>query len=225
MTRHFYTVSSSGMSCKFCGKAFNRSFNLRRHENEYCPLKSEEREMSETKSLTAGSEDDASSVTTDGFQSSMTVDSETEEEEADPWMPMVEEAMQKHKAAFQEIKMNLTQSGLDEETAGETVDRSHGRSHVNYNDVIILHTNYFRCQTDPQELLAVNSTRLKVPPVPETMKYYLIYEQECFIRRKTLDAVERFKTDKARIASVLNSFKNYPFHTYLISLFSKEFSV
>ena len=51
----------------------------------------------------------------------MTVDSETkEEEQADPCMPMVEEAMQKHKAAFQEMKMNLTQSGLDEEIAGET---------------------------------------------------------------------------------------------------------
>ena len=48
MTRHFYTIRSSGMSCKFCGKAFNRGFNLRRHENEYCPLKTEEREMSET---------------------------------------------------------------------------------------------------------------------------------------------------------------------------------
>ena len=44
----------------------------------------------------------------------MTGDSETEEEEeADPWVPMVEEAMQKHKAAFQEMKMNLTHSGLD----------------------------------------------------------------------------------------------------------------
>ena len=121
MARHFCTVSSSRMSCKFCGKAFNRGINLRRHENEYCPLKSEQREMSETESLTTGSEDDASSVTTDGSQSSMTVDSETEEEEqADPWMPMVEEAMQKHKAAFQEMKMNLTQSGPDEETAQET---------------------------------------------------------------------------------------------------------
>ena len=118
MIRHFYSLSCSGMSCKFCGKAFNRGFNLRRHENEYCPLKNEEREMSEAESQS--SEDDASSVATDGSQSSMTEDSETEEEEKDPWMPMVEEAMQKHKAAFQEMKMNLTQSGLDEDTAGET---------------------------------------------------------------------------------------------------------
>ena len=48
-------------------------------------------------------------------------DSETEEEEeADPWKPMAEEAMQKHKATFQEMKMKLTHSGLDEQTAGET---------------------------------------------------------------------------------------------------------
>ena len=76
--------------------------------------------MSETESQTVDLEDDSSSVATLGSQSSMTGDLETEEEEADPWMSMVEEAMQKHKAAFQEMKMNLTHSGLDEETAGET---------------------------------------------------------------------------------------------------------
>ena len=66
------------MSCKFCGKAFNRGFNLRRHENQYCPLKSKDREMSETESLTADSEDDGSTVTTQGSDSPMTGDSETE---------------------------------------------------------------------------------------------------------------------------------------------------
>ena len=121
-TRHFYTNSSSGMSCKFCGKTFNRGSNLRRQEKEYCPLENEEREMSETESQTVDSEDDASSVATHGSESPMTTDSETEteEEEADPWMPIVEEAMQKHKAAFQEMKMNLTHGGLDEQTAQET---------------------------------------------------------------------------------------------------------
>ena len=49
----------------------------------------------------------------------MTEDSETEEEEADPWMPVVEEAMQEHNTGFQEMKMNLIHSGLDEQTAGE----------------------------------------------------------------------------------------------------------
>ena len=112
MTRHFYTIRSSAMSCKFCGKAFNRGFNLRRHENEYCPLKSEDREMSETESHTMDSEDDASTTSTHGSESPMTTDSEMEteeeegEEEKDPWMPMVEEAMQKHQAVLEEMKMN-----------------------------------------------------------------------------------------------------------------------
>ena len=121
MTRHFYTISASGMSCKFCGKAFNHSFNLRRHKNEHCPLKGEEREMPETESQTADPEDDASTVTTHGSESPMIEenDTETEEEEANPWVPMVEEAIQKHRTAFQEMKMNLVLSGLDEQTGGE----------------------------------------------------------------------------------------------------------
>ena len=44
--------------------------------------------------------------------------------------------------------------------------------------------------------------------------YYLKHEHECFIRYKTRGAAERFISDKARIASVLNSFKNDPFYTH-----------
>ena len=65
--------------------------------------------MSETESLTAGFEDEASTVTTYWSESPMTGDSETEEEEADPWMPMVDETMQENKTAFQEMKINLIQ--------------------------------------------------------------------------------------------------------------------
>ena len=105
---HFNTINGSGMSCKFCGKPFNPGFNLRRHENEYCPQKGEEREMSETESLTAGSEDDASTVTSHGSERPMTGDSETEEKEASPWVSLVEEAMHQHKTAFQGMMMDLT---------------------------------------------------------------------------------------------------------------------
>ena len=85
--------------------------------------KRREREMSETESQTVDSKDDASSVANHGSETPMTTDSETETEEEEKvlnWMPIVEEAMQKHKGAFQETKINLTHSGLDEQTAGET---------------------------------------------------------------------------------------------------------
>ena len=84
------------MSCKFCGKAFNRDFNLRRHENEYGPPKDQEREISETESQAMDSGDDAPTSSTDQSESPMTTDNETEteEEENDAWMPMVEQAIQ-----------------------------------------------------------------------------------------------------------------------------------
>ena len=44
--------------------------------------------------------------------------------------------------------------------------------------------------------------------------YYSIDEQECFIKYETRGAAERFISDKARIASILNSFKNDPFYTH-----------
>ena len=59
--------------------------------------------------------------------------------------------------------------------------------------------------------------------INEFLKYYLKHEHECFIRYKTRGAAERFISDKARIASVLNSFKNDPFYTHLVTLFTKEF--
>ena len=76
--------------------------------------------MSEAESSqTIDTEDHALTTSTDEYESPITTDNETdtEEEENDPWMPMVEEAMQKHKAAFEEIKMNLIYNGLDEKSA------------------------------------------------------------------------------------------------------------
>ena len=108
------------MSCKFCGKAFSGGFNLRRHEKEYCPLKNHERDMSEKEIQETDFEDDASTTSTHGSESPMTSDNETEtEEDKDPWMPMVEEAMQNHRTTFEEIKMNLIYSSLDEQSAIE----------------------------------------------------------------------------------------------------------
>ena len=74
--------------------------------------------MSETESQETDFEDGAS--TTHGSESPMTSDNETKtEEDKNPWMPMVEEAMQIHRTTFEEIKMNLIHSGLDEQSAIE----------------------------------------------------------------------------------------------------------
>ena len=104
------------MSCKFCDKKFNRGFNLRRHEQKYCPQKDQERDMLERENHAMDSEDDASSTSTRESESSMTTDDEME---TDPWIPMVEEAMQQHEIAFEEMKMSLIDSGLDEKSAIE----------------------------------------------------------------------------------------------------------
>ena len=67
------------------------------------------------------SKDEASTSSTDWSESPMTTDNETEteEEENDAWRPMVEQAMQKHKTAFEEMKINLINSGLDKQSAEE----------------------------------------------------------------------------------------------------------
>ena len=77
--------------------------------------------MSETESRGTDIEDDASSTSTHGSESLMTSnnETETEEEDKDPRMPMVEEALQNYRTVFEEIKMNLIHSGLDEQSAIE----------------------------------------------------------------------------------------------------------
>ena len=70
--------------------------------------------MSETESQETDFEDDASITSTHWSESPMTSDNETETEE-----DKEEEAMQNHRTTFEEIKMNLIHSGLDEQSAIE----------------------------------------------------------------------------------------------------------
>ena len=82
------------MSFQFCGKQFNRGYNLRRHEKEYCPLGAQERNMSQadSDSQERDFQDDVSTTSTEVSEISTDNESETEEE-MDPWIPLIEEAM------------------------------------------------------------------------------------------------------------------------------------
>ena len=108
------------MSCKFCRKQFSRGYNLRRHEKEYCPLRAQERNMSQTDSDSQERDfhDDASTASTDVSEISMRTDNESEtEEEMDPWIPLIEEAKQRRNIALEEMKESLINTGLDEQSA------------------------------------------------------------------------------------------------------------
>ena len=91
------------MSCQFCGKQFNRGYNLRRHEKEYCSLGAQERNMSQTDSdsLERDFQDDVSTTSTEVHEISTMTDNESEtEEEMDPWIPLIEEAKQRSNIEF-----------------------------------------------------------------------------------------------------------------------------
>ena len=132
------------MSCQFCGKQFNRGFNLRRHEKEYCARRDQQRNMSglgsqvdEDDVFTASTErseetEDESAETDEETENESETEEETEneseteeetenesEEETDPWMPMVEEAMDKNRMSFEEMKQNFLNSGFDEDSASD----------------------------------------------------------------------------------------------------------
>ena len=107
------------MSCKFCRKQFNRGYNLRRHEKEYCPLRAQERNMSQTDSDSQERDfqDDVSRTSTDVSETSMRTDMSETEEEMDPWIPLIEEAKQRRNIALEEMKESLINTGLDEQSA------------------------------------------------------------------------------------------------------------
>jgi hypothetical protein len=82
-----------------------------------CPLKDQENEISERESQTMVSEGALSTASAHGSESPVTTDDEIEEEGNDPWLPMVEEVMQRYKTTFEEMKTNLIHNGLDEQQA------------------------------------------------------------------------------------------------------------
>ena len=108
------------MNCRFCGKQFNRGFNLRRHESDNCSSRYQDgQEMTQEHSwgdeMHYSTEEDDLSISS---ESMATTDNGSEpEEEEDPWVPIINEAEERTQSEFEDIKEHLINTGLDEETA------------------------------------------------------------------------------------------------------------
>ena len=89
---------------------------IRSDAHLYCPLRSQERNISQTDSDSQERDfqDDVSTISTRASESS--TDNETEEEMY-PWIPLIDEAKQRSNIAFEDMKESLINSCLDEQFA------------------------------------------------------------------------------------------------------------
>ena len=112
------------INCRFCGKSFNRGFNLRRHESEYCPLQDHSSSIESGSDQSTGrstkrkyADTDDSTSESDSDHSDYTDEDQENEHETDPWASLKMEAMTKNMPESQELTETSTAGGLEEEEA------------------------------------------------------------------------------------------------------------
>ena len=104
------------MDCQYCGKIFSSDYNLRRHEDEYCPNRDNDADEASDESMeTHASRDDNTSEHEESDSESSSENSS--EEEIDPWSTLIEDAASKVRAQYEEILQTLLMEGHDENEA------------------------------------------------------------------------------------------------------------
>ena len=105
------------MNCQYCGRVFNRGYNLRRHEDEYCEYREEDNNSDECsppkKSRDAeDDEDDVSSSSCDE-SSEYSEDDDEIKEEIDSWATLIEDAKLIVRSKYEELLNAFQMNGQD----------------------------------------------------------------------------------------------------------------
>ena len=124
LTSSFEGFRPASMNCQYCGERLNRYYNLRRHEDEYCPYQEQKAdsddlvESSPPKKTCDAETDDESTLSHDNDETSRSSDDQDDDDvEIGPWAELIDEAKQTTSSAYEELLQNLIYEGYDEQQA------------------------------------------------------------------------------------------------------------
>ena len=109
------------MNCQYCGRVFNRGYNLRRHEDEYCPYREQDNSSDDCSSAknSRGAEDDEDDVSSSSCDenSEYSEDDDEIKEEIDPWATLIEDAKAIVRSKYEELLNAFQMNGQDKNIA------------------------------------------------------------------------------------------------------------
>ena len=111
------------MNCQYCRKIFASDYNLRRHEDEYCPDRDNDgkecsppkksRDADESMGTHASHDDDDEDIKDESSSGN------SSDEENDPWNTLINDAVSNVVDQYKEILQDLLMEGHDESKAKE----------------------------------------------------------------------------------------------------------
>ena len=100
------------MNFQYCGKLFGKGYNLRRHENDYCPS----REYADTEEPDMERNEEMSNSSYDETSQSSEGDGDIKEE-IDPWATLIDDAKVTVRPEYDELLKTLQIEGQEESVA------------------------------------------------------------------------------------------------------------
>ena len=92
------------MNCQYCGREFNKGYNLRRHENDYCPARENCDADSDDEMTTRHTDEEMSSSSREDENSENDETDESDgEDEIDPWLSLIDDAASGVRANYEEL--------------------------------------------------------------------------------------------------------------------------
>ena len=106
------------MNCQYCGREFNKGYNLRRLENDYCPARENgDADSDDEMTIRHTDEKMSSSSREDENSENDETDESDGEDEIDPWISLIDDAASGVRANYEELLQAFISKSQDESAA------------------------------------------------------------------------------------------------------------